>query len=105
VAVETNQLAYLIEAYAKIGSALSEQKEYEKAIRLFKKMLKCIWIEGDTKQEIKLYEKLALQYFYLQDMDQCKKYQDRAHRGKLEGVQSSAKSMSLFAGFRSSDDR
>lgn len=58
-------MSYLIEAYSKIGNALTESKEYDKAIRLFKKMLKCIWIEGDTKQEIKLYEKLALQYFYL----------------------------------------
>lgn len=43
-------------------------QEYEKAIRLFKKMLKVIWIEGDQKQELKLYEMLALQYFYMQDM-------------------------------------
>ena len=105
LAVDTNQLSYLIDAYSKIGQKLSEDKEYDKAIRLFKKMLKCIWIEGDTKKEIKLYEMLALQYFYLQEMGQCRKYQDRALRGKLEGTFSSAKSVTMLTGFRSSDDK
>lgn len=104
LAVETNQLSYLINAYSCIGQQLSDMQEYEKAIRLFKKMLKVIWIEGDQKQELKLYEMLALQYFYMQDMQQCKKYQDRALRGKLEGDKSSSKTVTLYLGFRSGDD-
>jgi hypothetical protein len=48
-------------------------------------MLKVTWILNDQKQEIKVYEMLALQYFYLQDIVTCRKYQDRALRGKVEG--------------------
>ena len=47
---------------------------------------------------------LALQYFYKQDMEQCKKYLDRAVRGKLEGANSSSKRQVMSQGFRSSDD-
>lgn len=61
-------------------------------------MLKVIWIQGDIKLETKVYENLALQYFYLQDLVSCKKYQDRALRGKLESNQSLAKIVTLEEG-------
>jgi len=67
-------------------------------------MLKIVWILNDPKQEVKVYEMLAAQYFYKQDIERCKKYQDRAFRGKIEADHSSVKQMSLFQGFRSSDD-
>jgi len=67
-------------------------------------MLKIVWILNDPKQEVKVYEMLAAQYFYKQDIERCKKYQDRALRGKIEADHSSVKQMSLFQGFRSSDD-
>lgn len=105
LATQTNQLSFLIESYIRLGGIYSERKEYEKAIRLFKKLLKVIWVESDTKQEIKLYELMALQYFYLQDIQECRKYMDRALRGKLEGEKSSVKSQTLQLGFRATEDR
>ena len=68
-------------------------------------MLKIIWIQNNTKEEIKVYESLALQYFYQQDINQCKKYQDRAQRGKVESNTSAPKSVTLYRGFRTSDDQ
>lgn len=61
-------------------------------------MLQVIWILGDVEKEIKVYESLALQYFYSQDIVSCKKFQDRALRGKLESNQSLAKLVSLKEG-------
>jgi hypothetical protein len=61
---ETNQLCFLINAYNKIGHLLTESQEYDKAIRVYKKMLKVCWIQADTQNEIRVYEMLAVQYFY-----------------------------------------
>lgn len=49
LAVETNLLSFLVTAYSRIGKQLSSQQEYDKAIRVFKKMLKVVWILNDHK--------------------------------------------------------
>ena len=54
-------------------------------------MLKVCWFKGDTVNEVKVYEMLALQYFYKQDIQNCRMFLDRALRGKLEGDKSSSK--------------
>lgn len=41
---ETNQLGFLIDAYRRIGNQLTESQEYDKAIRVYKKMLKVCWL-------------------------------------------------------------
>jgi tetratricopeptide (TPR) repeat protein len=48
MAIETNMLSFLIDSYTKIGQQLTQQQEYDKAIKLYKKCLKVIWIEGET---------------------------------------------------------
>lgn len=85
IAQETNQLSFLIDAYQRIGYQLSEAQDYDRAIRVYKKMLKVCWIHSDTLSEIKVYEMLAIQYFYKQDIKKCQMYLDRSLRGKLEG--------------------
>jgi hypothetical protein len=42
---ETNQLGFLIDAYTRIGHQLTESQEYDKAIRVYKKMLKVCWLQ------------------------------------------------------------
>jgi tetratricopeptide (TPR) repeat protein len=98
LACDTNQLSFLVESYRQTGQILSQNQQYEESIKVFKNMLKVIWIQGDIKLETKVYENLALQYFYLQDLVSCKKYQDRALRGKLESNQSLAKIVTLEEG-------
>ena len=48
LAQDTNQLTFLIDAQLKIGQQLTQEKEYDKAVRLFLKMLKVSWYKGDT---------------------------------------------------------
>jgi tetratricopeptide (TPR) repeat protein len=98
LACDTNQLSFLVESYRQTGQILSQNQQYEESIKVFKNMLKVIWIQGDIKLETKVYENLALQYFYLQDLVSCKKYQDRALRGKLESNQSLAKIVTIEEG-------
>lgn len=103
IAQETNQLSFLIDAYQRIGNQLSEAQDYDRAIRVYKKMLKVCWIHSDTLSEIKVYEMLAIQYFYKQDIKKCQMYLDRSLRGKLEGQTSSSKIMALQQGIRSDE--
>lgn len=44
LASDTHNLLPLMKVYIKIAKYLSGQKEYEKAIRILKKMLKVSWI-------------------------------------------------------------
>ena len=60
LASDTHNLIPLMKVYLKIAKYLSGQKEYEKAVRTLKKMLKVSWIQNDTKMEITAYEMLAV---------------------------------------------
>ena len=66
-------------------------------------MLKVCWINNDNRNELKVYEMLALQYFYKQDINSCKKFLDRSLRGKLESTSSSSRKAVVLQGFRSED--
>ena len=45
-----------------------QNKDYKLAIVCFKKMLHLAYMENNTYEEIRAYECLALQHFYLQDL-------------------------------------
>jgi tetratricopeptide (TPR) repeat protein len=91
VAQTTNQLNFLVSALHHHGQYLTEEKDYETAIKAYLKMLKVCWINNDNRNELKVYEMLALQYFYKQDINSCKKFLDRSLRGKLESTSSSSR--------------
>ena len=44
----------------RVGNQLMLAQEYDKAIRVLKKLLKVCWMNADTLSEIKVYEMLAL---------------------------------------------
>lgn len=91
VAQTTNQLNFLVSALHHHGQYLTEEKDYETAIKAYLKMLKVCWINNDNRNELKVYEMLALQYFYKQDINSCQKFLDRSLRGKLESTSSSSR--------------
>ena len=68
-----------------------DDKEYADAILAFKRMLQIAWYENDTHQETKAYEYLALQYFYLQQLDKAQVYKLKAFHGDVEGPESDYK--------------
>ena len=59
-------------------------KEYENAIKCFKKQLEIAWSSGDYNAEMTAYDKIAVNYFYLCDLEKAKYYQERMMRGQFE---------------------
>lgn len=56
-------------------------KDHEKALKCFKKQLEIAWVDSDKANEIKAYEKISLQYFYLGDLQKSKYYHELALTG------------------------
>lgn len=56
-------------------------KEYENAIKCFKKQLEISWSKSDYEGEMNAYDKIAINYFYLSDLEKAKYYQERMMRG------------------------
>ena len=56
-------------------------KEYENAIKCFKKLLEFAWIKGNYAAEMQAYDKISINYFYLCDLEKAKYYNERMTRG------------------------
>lgn len=77
-----------LHAYSLLGSCYQFMKEYENAIKCFKKQLEISWSKGDYQGEMMAYDKIAINYFYLSDLEKAKYYQERMMRGQFEGKKS-----------------
>lgn len=69
-------------------------KEYEKAILCFKKQLQLSWLVDNAEGEMNAYDNMAIQYFYIGDLEKSKYYNDRMCRGKFEARFSIVRKMS-----------
>jgi hypothetical protein len=58
--------------------------EHEEAVKQFKKMLQLAWQEGNQEMELKAYDLVSVDYYYLGDLEKSKYYHDRYIRGKSE---------------------
>jgi hypothetical protein len=67
-----------------LARCYQETQSYRIAVRCYKKLLETAWDTCDSEAEIQAYDGLALQYFYLGQVQKTAYYQDRAARGKLE---------------------
>jgi len=88
MAEEIEQDRVKLHAYALLGSCYQFMKEYENAIKCFKKQLEISWSKGDYQGEMLAYDKIAINYFYLSDLEKAKYYQERMMRGQFEGKKS-----------------
>lgn len=61
--------------YKQAGMIFQHLKDYSRAVIWFKKMLQFAWVTDSFEGEINAYELLALEYFYLGDLDRTKFYQ------------------------------
>ena len=71
-------------AYKQIGYCYQQIKEYELALKCFKKQLQIAWHINSHEGEMSAFDNLAIQYFYLGDLEKSKYYNDRMVRGKKE---------------------
>ncbi len=81
-------------AYFQMGKCYQLLKEFQKAVICFKKQLQLAWFNNSIEMEMKAYDNLAIQYFYLGELDRSKYYNDRIYRGKFESNFSIVKRMS-----------
>ena len=81
---DTNNNKEAILVYEEMGKIHQEKRDYQKAIMAFKKMLQVSWQENDTLQETNAYDYLAMQYFYLQQLQKAKIYKEKAMNGDIE---------------------
>ena len=81
-------------AYKQAGIIFQHLKDYNRAIICFKKMLQFAWITNSYEGEINSFEQLALQYFYLGDLEKTK-YHKRWISGTREKPDSYARVTAL----------
>lgn len=85
----------LNEAYKMLGYALQINKEYDKAILCYKKIMLNSWVYSLKSWEMVAYEGLAIQNFYLGQIKESAYYQERATRGLFESDLSSNKKAAI----------
>lgn len=61
-------------AYNMLGNCYQFIREYENAIKCFKKQLEMAWSKEDYPNEMFAYDKIAINYFYLSDLEKSKYY-------------------------------
>eukprot|EP00347_Sterkiella_histriomuscorum_P001099 403373330 len=84
-------------AYENMGKCYNALKNYENAIKCFKKQLELAWRHNDAQEELRAYEQLGMQHYYLGNLEKSKYYNDRCMRGKTE--KQNSKIRSLYNGY------
>ena len=51
--------------------------DHNKAMQYFIKMLQCAWKINDSQSELKAYDLIGIQYFYLGQVSKAKFYHDK----------------------------
>lgn len=73
-----------MDAYLNLGMVLQIIKEYQKANLAFKRLLQVAWSTDNYQMEMRAYEMMGLQYFYLGDIPKAEFYLKRSLFGKSE---------------------
>ena len=71
-------------AYRLLAKTLQNQTEHRRAIVVLKRLLQVAWFQNSLSYEMKAYEMIGHQYFYLRDLLRADYYFDRSMRGKFE---------------------
>jgi len=83
-AERTNKLKEKIEIYSKIGNCYKSWQRHFDALYYFKKMLHLAWFLKDTQSELKAYDNIGIQYYYLGNMSKAEFYHNRMMKGEIE---------------------
>ena len=79
-----------------IGVSYRELRYHELAVDYFKCQLSLAWELNDLKAEMRSYENLSMEYYYIGNIDKAKLYHNRVFRGYLEHPDSTAKHASAL---------
>ena len=71
-------------AYESLGNVYKFLYQYNKAILCYKKLIELAWILGNKEFELRAYDNIGIQYFYLCNKPKAKYYHDRFIYGLYE---------------------
>lgn len=78
-------------AYEALGNSYKFLNKYEKSIKCYKKQIELAWVLNDKESELRAYDNIGIQYFYLGNRDKAKYYHERMISGKTEKPKSEVK--------------
>ena len=71
-------------SYESLGNVYKFLYQYQKAILCYKKMIEMAWILGNRPVELRGYDHIGIQYFYLGNKEKAKYYHERMIYGLYE---------------------
>jgi tetratricopeptide (TPR) repeat protein len=78
-------------AYESLGNVYKFLFQYHKAIKCYKKQIEISWVLNNKVSELRAYDKIGIQYFYLGNKDKAKYYHERMLYGRSENPKSEAR--------------
>lgn len=84
-----------MDVFDRMATLLKLMSEYDMAIVASKKLLQMAWIIGNQLFELRAYEHLAFNYFYIQNVEKAQFYSNRVVRGIIESDGSGPKATSM----------
>ena len=64
-------------SYEALGNTFKFLYQYQKAIVCYKKQIEIAWLLGNKNSELRAYDNIGIQYFYLQNREKAKYYHER----------------------------
>ena len=77
-------VSFRLELYESLGNVYKFLFQYNKAILCYKKLIELAWILGNKEFELRAYDNIGIQYFYLCNKHKAKYYHDRFIYGLYE---------------------
>jgi tetratricopeptide (TPR) repeat protein len=75
-------------SYESLGNVYKFLFQYHKAIKCYKKQIEIAWILNNKVSELRAYDNIGIQYFYLGNRDKAKYYHERMLYGRSENQKS-----------------
>lgn len=94
LAHEAQNLSQEMVCFEWMGRAKQEMREFNTARIAFKKMLQLAWLTKLTDYEVKSYNEIAKQYFYLEETELSNNYAMKALSGDVEALESTERVIS-----------
>jgi len=74
----------LMLVYEALGTTYKFLFQYKKAIKCYKKQIELAWLLNNRRSELRGYDNIGIQYYYLGDRDKAKFYHQRMMTGRFE---------------------
>jgi tetratricopeptide (TPR) repeat protein len=74
----------VMQGYEALGNVYKFLYQYHMAIKCYKKQIEIAWILNDKVSELRAYDNIGIQYFYLGNREKAKYYHERMLYGRSE---------------------